>query len=833
MYSHHAFHHDHQQGVGSPVGGRVPAAASAAAGTESNGSAEGSSTGNHHHNYSNGTKRPRPSGTIMATAPTPASRSNKNYATGNAAGYYSPSNPHTVPQQQQEQQHRMSYLHQLQQHQQPQQDYHQNGLSEEVYGLYRNAIQQQLQLADQHRQQQYHQRINNQQQQYHQHINNRPQERIAGKLSSKSSTASPRTSGTDFLLHIEETDPAFQLEAGRKEAPTLLDKQRNCVNNNSNNNTIPIQNSTTHSSSSYKQGGTHHRTQKAHGGDLDQDRKKDIDDDDMSISSSDSACKEVCGNQSSSSSNRISTRIMQSGSHASLPATSVAFDTGRGGKSAQSSSAPSTANLNDSMRDVDMDDGDYGIDDAGNWDPHFDQEEQKLLQEMLNDIQEDENLNLSAQLPSKARNVVDASTSSMNDSHDDSKSWQTQLPLKPAKGREGETENEDNDISPSNRVSRVEDVQHVETNVPNRIKGTNNVLFTPAQFHTYVLNKVERAFKDSMDAGKEWAARIVENHPSNPHGYVLEARGPPPLLDVLRQETQSFLTSVRARLAKDRIVMKDEESLFVDIPVGRTEKPGIVLEEDNYTGDFAASSNGVWVKKLKSKKTVASALGMTRTKGREMLVTAVNDTFVSSKKAFTQAIQRARNDESNNTYTITICLSKSFDYDSASGLSSLNARYRNGTVFDDELHLALKRQQRLSETMIDDAPCYLEYLPDTPFYKRPILPRKPPTTKKEVSAAFDEITSNENSVEVDLALQANKKFGATIHNCNDGVYLTDISPDGLVGTALKEEASKYGCVLLKVGCIKVQTKEDLEEPDLVEDTPDGKMWRGIRVTIGA
>ena len=56
----------------------------------------------------------------------------------------------------------------------------------------------------------------------------------------------------------------------------------------------------------------------------------------------------------------------------------------------------------------------------------------------------------------------------------------------------------------------------------------------------------------------------------------------------------------------------------------------------------------------------------------------------------------------------------------------------------------------------------------------------------------------------------NKKFGAIVHNCKDGVYLTEISPDGLIGTALKEEASKYGCVLLKVGCIKVQTKEDLE-----------------------
>ena len=603
------------------------------------------------------------------------------------------------------------------------------------------------------------------------------------------------------MLHIEETDPAFQLEAGRKEAPTQVDNQRNFINNDSNNNAMPIRNSTTYFRSS-SGGGTHHRTQQAHG-DIDQDCKKVIDDDDMSISSRESAASAAC-------------------------------DTGLGGRFASSSSAPSTSNHNDNVRDVDMDDENDGIDDAGIWDSHVDEEEQKLLQEMLHDIQEDENLNRSAQLPSKARNVVDVSTSSENvDSQDDCKSWKTQLPLKHANGREGEAENNDNDSSNSCRVSKVEDVQHVQTNVPNRIKGTNNVLFTPAQFHTYVLNKVERAFKDSMDAGKEWAARIVENHPSNPHGYVLEARGPPPLLDVLRQETQSFLTSVRARLAKNRIVAKDEESLFVDVLIGRTEKHGIVLEEDNDAGDFAALSNGVWVKKLKSKKTVASALGITRTKRREMLVIAVNDTFVSSKKAFTQSVHRAKNDESDNTYTITICLSKSFVHDSASGLSSLNARYRDGTVFDNELHLALKRQQAVGEALTDDEPCYLEYLPDNPFYKRPSLPRKSPTTRKEVNAAFDEITSNENSVEVDLALQANKKFGATIHNCKDGVYLTDISPDGLVGTALKEEASKYGCVLLKVGCVRVQTKEDLEEPDLVEDTPDGEMWRGIRVTIGA
>ena len=108
-----------------------------------------------------------------------------------------------------------------------------------------------------------------------------------------------------------------------------------------------------------------------------------------------------------------------------------------------------------------------------------------------------------------------------------------------------------------------------------------------------------------------------------------------------------------------------------------------------------------------------------------MLVTAVNNTPVSSKKQLTQAVQRARKDNSNEKYTITICLSKSFDLNSAPGLSSLNAWYRDGTFFDYELHRALISQQAVGETLTDDEPCYLEYLPDDPFYERPSLPRKP------------------------------------------------------------------------------------------------------------
>jgi hypothetical protein len=527
--------------------------------------------------------------------------------------------------------------------------------------------------------------------------------------------------------------------------------------------------------------------------------------------------------------------------------------------------------------DAELEEGEDGRHKAGVWDDADDQEDEILTQELLQGIRDAENFEFFMKHGSMVRHICPASDGSMignssnvsnkdkSDHNDDNdgaicmgecEPWtvqpQSRLHRNSADMMTTAT------TSTDSKVSNVDEVRHVDVKLPKRIPAKSDgtysckddrVLFTPAQFQTFVVDKVESQLSHEDAAGinfpdertprssiLDWTVRITDRHPRNPNGYLLEARGTPDALKLLHEQTQSFIRSV-LKLHNKKSLLEDDKSIFVDISVGHNKKHGIQCEDD--PDGVTPLTNGVWIKRLAPGKHVAAALGSEQIKNRAMMVTAVNGTVVNSEKEFKVAVRKAMEQNTKKNMIVTLCLSESTDLVRAPNLSSLNMRYHDGSPFDIKdykFDLALSRQRRFAElhsdvfSPSDEEPCWIEY-PQDESYVPAKLPQNPLDNITDITRAYKKVMKAQRSVVVDLTLPwSNADFGAKINvitaDEKSGVYLTNISPDGPLGMVLREEATKNGCVLLKASSKPVHTEHDVEVA--AETAANGS----LRVTIG-
>ena len=470
-------------------------------------------------------------------------------------------------------------------------------------------------------------------------------------------------------------------------------------------------------------------------------------------------------------------------------------------------------------------------------------EEAAVMRHLMDNIHTTEDLEEVKALPSLVREVTGQLEQKMWEQHENNHSSLWKLQQRRRKQRKGMppplTRNgsntyavEETTAAVRNSVSNVMEVGQIEIKrvrqpLPKWQPSTSSPrqkLFTRPEFLKHVVSKINQELPpEILYCPQMWQVRILEEVGNDSNSYILEARGQPQYLRLLRNATETFVQD-RIAYYNTHELLHDEESFIVDASVSIQAGPlGMTLLGDSYG---VAASEGVWVKLFRPDSRIGQLLGGEDAYGGGCVLLSVNNTDVRDAAAAKKAILWAKEGEKlslSKKSKIKLCLSKTANFQNSSDAAALSIRRINSDAAD----LSIRRNNEETCDDVRDEHVVLDkFLRETPppplsWVERARkdaenaltsnFPHRPPKTKKDCRIYFQSIMEDNRSVEVELVMvTAEGGFGAKIYEVpNSGLFLRSISFKKQLGKALGRTACLFGAVLWKFEGEEVRTREAL------------------------
>ena len=221
--------------------------------------------------------------------------------------------------------------------------------------------------------------------------------------------------------------------------------------------------------------------------------------------------------------------------------------------------------------------------------------------------------------------------------------------------------------------------------------GPPLLLFTRPQFVQKVIIEAEKRIHLLGREHQEWNATLSDGNPNRPESYRLEASGTEDALEIVMDITERF---VRHELERNNLeeLVEDGASLVVNVKCSidpkRRATAQKVLGAIFSSAPKKKATEGVYIKRIKPKGTLAKALGNPDVFRRGCALLAVNGTKVSNLSQVQELVMESNyqfpSPRTSAKIELSICLSKFSDLTNGFNVSKWNIHRRDGIPYDEE-----------------------------------------------------------------------------------------------------------------------------------------------------
>jgi hypothetical protein len=394
-----------------------------------------------------------------------------------------------------------------------------------------------------------------------------------------------------------------------------------------------------------------------------------------------------------------------------------------------------------------------------------------------------------------------------------------------------------------------ENVLHVKQAVPKFLDNDPvRPLFSRAEFQTGVI--------DLIETDHFWEAKLHEDHPSDPHSYLLEAKGPYKAINSLKTSAEDWV-QYHISLYKIQSLLEDGESLEVDCEIDIGRRLGALWMSYNENSKkkepapIRVVEQGVWLMSVKPDGGLAKAMCGLKAFKAGCAVLAINDQNCNSPAKLQDLILELEQKLSKGTMKVTLCFSKYSDF-SEVNQSKIRIRRRDGDAYIPEYYKDLELESwvptredtpppmdeeptswvgyppagsqppaALPNNATEDSPPHVDEEPTSwmeypPAGSQPpvVLPDKAPSTDSEKADIISQVLGDKKAAEVDILFLATEALGAKCFHeeavQGGGVWLHSFSPEGQLTKALGKKACSLGGVLIEANRVAINDWHQLK-----------------------